>query len=187
MLMEPDQRILLSHARRCIEGLHRGLEAGNVEPPNQNLAGRSGAFVTLWKNGELRGCIGYVRPIGSVYECVLQSAAKAALDDPRFPPVMPEEVSSIEIEISVLSPLQRITNTDDIEIGIHGLVVEHGDRQGLLLPQVAVAQHWDRMKFLQQTMAKAGLSRKQQNSEKTSIFTFTADVFSDHDTSFPSL
>lgn len=187
MLSESDQKILLSHARQCIQDLVRGLGVGKLEPPNRNLAEHSGAFVTLWKNGELRGCIGYVRPIGSVYECVLQAAAKAALDDPRFPPVRPEEVSLIEIEISVLSPLRRITNPDDIEVGTHGLIVEHADKQGVLLPQVAVAQGWDRMKFLQQTMAKAGLSRKQQTSEKTSIFTFTADVFSDHDTSFPSL
>jgi AmmeMemoRadiSam system protein B/AmmeMemoRadiSam system protein A len=139
-----------------------------------------GAFVTLKERGELRGCIGYVAPMKSLCMTVRDVAAAAAVDDPRFRPVELRELPQLEYEISVLSPLRRVTEIRQIKVGEHGLVVRKGDHEGLLLPQVPVEQHWDRLTFLEQTCAKAGLPPNAWKDEETDIFMFTALVFGDH-------
>ena len=116
-----------------------------------------GAFVTLKEHGELRGCIGYSAPIKPLALTVRDVAAYAAVKDNRFRPVSPEELGLLEYEISVLSPLRRVLDVNEIEVGRHGLVVKQGDREGLLLPQVPVEQGWDRATFLEKTCVKAGL------------------------------
>jgi AmmeMemoRadiSam system protein A len=136
-----------------------------------------GGFTTLHLNGKLRGCIGYVVPTHSLYRTVAETARAAAFDDPRFRPITSDEASELKIEISVLSLLQPI-RPEEVQIGVHGLVVAYGGRRGLLLPQVPVEWGWDRETFLAQTCLKAGLPPDAwlQGAE---LQAFTAEVFSD--------
>jgi len=136
-----------------------------------------GAFVTLREEGKLRGCIGYTSAVKPLYETVRDTAALAAVHDPRFRPVAADELPALEFSISVLSPLQHVLNVADIEVGRHGLLVKNGEHEGLLLPQVAVEQHWDRNRFLQETCRKAGLSPDCWKDSGTDIFRFTAVEF----------
>lgn len=128
----------------------------DLTPPNEHLAEGRGAFTTLHLNGKLRGCIGYVFPTQSLYRTVAETAKSAAFDDPRFHAVTADEAAALKIEISVLSPLRPIS-PEEVIIGKHGLVVTHGGRRGLLLPQVPVEWEWSRTTFLEQTCLKAGL------------------------------
>jgi AmmeMemoRadiSam system protein A len=139
-----------------------------------------GAFVTLKKNGKLRGCIGYPAPLKPLYFTVRDVAAMAAVRDIRFPPVGPKELPELQYEISVLSPLRRVLDVNRIEVGKHGLVVKKGSKEGLLLPQVPVEQGWDRITFLQQACVKAGLPVGAWKDEDTDVFAFTALVFGEH-------
>ncbi len=139
-----------------------------------------GAFVTLKKHGELRGCIGYVAPVKPLCLTVRDVAAAAAVDDPRFRPVEFRELNDLEYEVSVLSPLHRVADIKQIEVGKHGLVMRKGDREGLLLPQVPVEQRWDRKTFLEQTCVKADLPPNAWKDDGTDIFMFTALVFDEH-------
>ena len=100
--------------------------------------------------------------------------------DPRFQPVTPAELPRLAYEISVLSPLRRVTDIDQIKVGRDGLLMKNGDSEGLLLPQVPVEQKWDRQTFLEQTCAKAGMNRNCWKEENTDIFSFTAVVFGEH-------
>lgn len=136
-----------------------------------------GAFVTLKKNGKLRGCIGYAAPLKPLYLTVRDVAAMAAVRDIRFPPVGTNELPELQYEISVLSPLRRVLDVNRIEVGKHGLVVKKGSKEGLLLPQVPVEQGWDRITFLQQACVKAGLPVGAWKDEDTDVFAFTALVF----------
>ena len=138
-----------------------------------------GAFVTLTKHGVLRGCIGYTSAIKPLLLAVRDTAAFAALRDPRFEPVAAAELPQLEYEISVLSPLHRVQNVQEIEIGKHGLLVSKDTQEGLLLPQVPVEQHWDRQRFLEETCVKAGMRSNCWKDEDTDIFSFTAVVFGD--------
>jgi len=146
------------------------------------LAEPGGAFVTIHVGGDLRGCIGYIEspfPLGQV---VTEVAEKAALEDPRFPPMSEEELKDASIEVSVLSPLRKITDIGEIQVGTHGILLELGRRRGLLLPQVATEQGWDRLTFLQNTARKAGLPRESWSDPGASIYIFSADiVLEEHD------
>ena len=148
---------LLAIARRAIRERVRGLPPSNTFPEDSGLRAPGAAFVTLTRAGALRGCIGYVRPIQPLAEAVSHAAASAATGDPRFPCVTVAELTEIGIEISVLSPLRRVTDPVEIQVGVHGLHISRGDRRGLLLPQVATEFGWDREMFLRQTCMKAGL------------------------------
>ncbi len=145
--------------------------------PTSHLEEPRGAFTTLHLEGKLRGCIGYVSPSRSLYATVAESARAAALDDPRFPPVPPEDAPRLKIEISVLSPLRPI-RPEDVIVGRHGLVVSEGSRRGLLLPQVPIEWEWDRETFLAQTCLKAGLSADAWR-HGAQLQGFTAEVFSE--------
>jgi AmmeMemoRadiSam system protein A len=131
--------------------------------------------VTLHLEGALRGCIGYPEAVFPLYQAIIRGAAGAALSDPRFPPVSREEVGALEIEISVLSLLAPI-QPDDVVVGTHGLVIEHGEARGLLLPQVPTEWGWDREQFLHHTSLKAGLPGDAWRQGAT-LFAFTAEVF----------
>lgn len=150
-----ERRTLLRLAHQAIESAlaQRDLD---LTPPNQHLAEHRGAFTTLHLGGKLRGCIGYVFPNQALYRTVAETARAAAFDDPRFEPVEVAEMPELRIEISVLSPL-RPARAEDVIVGKHGLVVQMGNRRGLLLPQVPVEWEWDRETFLAQTCLKAGL------------------------------
>jgi AmmeMemoRadiSam system protein A len=139
-----------------------------------------GAFVTLKEHGELRGCIGYVAPMKPLYMTVRDVAAMAAVKDRRFRPVSQSELGELEYEISVLSPLRRVLDIREITVGQHGLLVRNGDSEGLLLPQVASEEGWDRNTFLEQTCYKAGLPLQAWRDAGTDIFRFSALVFGEH-------
>ncbi len=118
---------------------------------------RAGVFVSLHKGDALRGCIGHIEPDQPLSRAVPSSAIAAASTDPRFAPVTTEEMTELQIELSILGPLERIASVGDVEVGRHGLLVERGWNRGLLLPQVAVEWGWDAEAFLSQTCHKAGL------------------------------
>jgi AmmeMemoRadiSam system protein A len=175
-LSQAQQQALLKLARDAIaEQLNTGKVSGSVLD-DPALARQCGAFVTLKENGELRGCIGRMQGDQPLCDVVRQMAVAAATGDPRFPPLKPEELGQVEIEISVLSPLRRITDTEQIEIGKHGLLISQGGQQGVFLPQVPVEQGWDRNQYLENLCAKAGLMPGcwRQNA---ALYTFTAEVF----------
>lgn len=182
-LSDNERAELLKIARASVESAVRDRKAYEpVAPSSDVLLQERGVFVTLTKKGELRGCIGYVSPIRPLYMAVRDVAAYAALRDSRFPPVKPEELRDLQYEISVLSPFQHVLKPETVRVGEHGLLIRQGDREGVLLPQVPVEQHWDRRTFLEQASEKAGLSADAWQDGATDVFTFTALVFSEHDT-----
>jgi MEMO1 family protein len=149
-------------------------------PESTRLLQESGVFVTLTKNGDLRGCIGLTTAREPLYLAVRDAATSAALTDPRFPPVDPGELSQLHYEISVLTPFRRVLDLKEISVGRDGLLMIQGDREGLLLPQVPVEQHWDRKEFLEETCLKAVLPRQAYQDDATDIFAFSALVFGEH-------
>ena len=181
----PEERtILLQLAHRSIEATVQGRKL-NLNAPTPHLAEMRGAFTTLHLQARLRGCVGYVVPTHSLYRTVAETAQAAAFDDPRFEPVTAEEAPYLEVEISVLSPLQPI-RPEDIVIGLHGLVVTKGRHRGLLLPQVPVQWQWNRETFLAQTCLKAGLPSDSW-MQAIDLQCFTAEVFSEPGATTPSL
>jgi AmmeMemoRadiSam system protein A len=177
-LCSDERRALLALARRAIvEAVCHG-RVPEVSPLTGELAKPSGAFVTLHRHGRLCGCIGQMGASESLGRTVAECAIAAALKDPRFRPVCAEEVTELEIEISVLSPLAPVHH-EDIEIGRHGLVVVGSGRRGVLLPQVAAQHGWTRERFLEETCAKAGIQPDAWKDPATRLFAFTAEVFSE--------
>lgn len=176
-LTEANQRTLLRIARRALDEHVREISAAAPIDVPQALKRPGGAFVTLHRAGELRGCIGHVEASDPLYQTVYECAVSAALHDPRFEPVTAEEVATLHIEISALSPLTGAA-PNDIQIGVHGIMVSLGARRGLLLPQVAAERNWDVARFLEQTCIKAGLAADAWQ-RGARIQTFTAQVFSE--------
>jgi AmmeMemoRadiSam system protein A len=175
MTSDHDRRLLLRLAREAITA-HVGVAPAHVPGTSEVLQRLGGAFVTLHLRGELRGCIGHIEinePLGRV---VPRCAVAAGSTDPRFPPITPTELDEIEIEISLLGPLEPIAGPQDIEVGRHGLVVESGWQRGLLLPQVATEWRWDAETFLAHTCHKAGLPRDAWKHD-TKLWRFEAEVF----------
>jgi AmmeMemoRadiSam system protein A len=173
-----EQNELLRVARKSVETVVRTHQLYDYSPPASGpLAQERGAFVTLTRRGELRGCIGYVAPSEALALTVRDVAAWAAVRDRRFTPVTVDELPELEYEISVLSPLRRVLDVKQIRVGRDGLVMKRGEAEGLLLPQVAIDQRWDRMTLLKQTCRKAGLPPDAWQDGETDIFSFTALVF----------
>jgi AmmeMemoRadiSam system protein B/AmmeMemoRadiSam system protein A len=180
-LSDQEKSELLALARKSVEYVVQ--DKYTYEPPanaSATLNQERGAFTTLKKSGELRGCIGYTSAAKPLYITVRDTATLAAMRDPRFSPVTAAELPSLEYEISVMSPLRRVTDVQQIKVGQHGLLMKNGDSEGLLLPQVPVEQGWDRHTFLEQTCAKAGMRTSCWMDEDTDIFSFTAVVFGEH-------
>jgi len=172
---------LLALARKSVEYAVREKKA--YEPTasaSEVLNQERGAFVTLRKSGELRGCIGYTSAVKPLYMTVRDTATLAALRDPRFQPVAASELPQIDYEVSVLSPLRRVLDIRQIKVGQHGLLMKNGTYEGLLLPQVPVEEKWDRQRFLEETCAKAGMRSGCWKDENTDIFMFTAVVFGEN-------
>jgi AmmeMemoRadiSam system protein A len=167
---------MLRLAHEAIEAALAGRKL-ELTPASERLLEPRGAFTTLHLEGNLRGCVGYVYPVKPLCRTVAETAAAAAFNDTRFPPVTAEEAPRLKVEISVLSPLVPVA-AEDIEAGRHGLLVTLGSRRGLLLPQVAVEYGWDALTFLQETCHKAGLPPDAW--ERGAIIeAFTAEVFHD--------
>jgi len=181
LLTDSEKANLLALARKSVEFMIEKKEPYTPEPEASETLNREyGAFVTLTEGGALRGCIGYTSAVKPLYLTVRDTATLAAVRDPRFQPVTPAELPRLAYEISVLSPLRRVTDIDQIKVGRDGLLMKNGDSEGLLLPQVPVEQKWDRQTFLEQTCAKAGMNRNCWKEENTDIFSFTAVVFGEH-------
>lgn len=176
-LTDDDKQLLLGLARKAIERVVHGQSPPEIPQHSETLDLPCGAFVTLTKEGDLRGCIGYIEGILPLIETVRDVAPRSALEDPRFPIVEPEEIGDLRIEISALSPLQEITDINEIVVGKHGIVMQQGFAKGLLLPQVPTEYHWDRDTFLRQTARKAGLPPEAWKDPRTKIFIFSAEVF----------
>ncbi len=171
-----DRELLLKTARESITAKLEG-RAPSYNDPTAALLEECGAFVTLHVKGRLRGCIGRITGVEPLFETIKDMAAASAFQDPRFPPLSPDELSDIDIEISVLTPLKKIDTIDSIEVGKHGIYISNGTYSGVLLPQVATEQGWDRDTFLTHTCYKAGLKGTCWKDPKTEISSFSAIVF----------
>lgn len=167
-------REIALEAIRC-RCLKRPMPEIKVDSPK--LSEPRGAFVSLHLDGELKGCIGMVEPRKPLHQTVQEMAVQAAFADPRFCPLRPEEMGRIELEISVLTPIEPLRNISEIQIGKHGLLLRKGSKSGLLLPQVALEHGWDVEQFLQWTCRKAGLSVDAWKDPDAEIFVFSADIF----------
>lgn len=173
-------------ARSAIAG-SIGLPLPPRETPPAEAAAARGAFVTLkrYPDGELRGCIGYPLPVLPLAEAIDHLAVASASEDPRFRPLRPEEFDRITVEVSILTPPERIDAADpaarlaSVEVGRDGLIVRARGASGLLLPQVAVEQGWNATEFLDATCEKAGLSADAWRRASTVIERFRAEIFSE--------
>ncbi len=176
-LSQKERDYLHDQVRRVIAAGLEGGEGPRDVPASLVLREKRGAFVTLKKNGELRGCIGYVEAVKPLYLTIREMARAAAFDDPRFPPLTASEWPQVEVEISVLSPLEEIFDPARIEVGRHGILLRQGPFSGLLLPQVAVEYGWDREEFLFHTCLKAGMAGDCWRRSGTRIYIFSAEIF----------
>ena len=178
-LKNKEKKALLEIARKAI----RAAVLKTDEPPEpreeKSLNMRNGCFVTIRQNDELRGCIGNFQSEQPLFKEIAAMAAASATRDPRFYPLQEIDLDSISLEISVLSPLMKIGDIEEIEIGKHGIYLEKGYYRGVLLPQVATEHEWDRETFLKQTCLKAGLPTDAWNSEDADIYIFSAQIFGD--------
>jgi uncharacterized protein len=178
---EAQQRALVEIARSSVRQAIAGTRPSAPRAADlEGLPAASGAFVTLKRDGQLRGCIGTLECRAPLPEEIARVAVSAAREDPRFDAVRPAELDDLDVEVSVLGPLEAINPRDPaaIEIGRHGLVVEQGYRRGLLLPQVATEWGWDREQFLSQTCVKAGLAPDCWQRD-AKVYRFAAEVFGD--------
>jgi hypothetical protein len=182
MLNKEERKKLLEIARKSMETY---LKSGKKLELNENdplLNKEMGAFVTLNKNKELRGCIGNLIGKNPLYLTIRDMAIEAAISDPRFSPLTLDELKDVVIEISVLSPMRKIDNPDNIRLGIDGVLVRKGFRSGVFLPQVATETGWSKEEFLSNLCShKAGLAPDAWKDKDTEILVFTAEIFSEKD------
>jgi len=178
MLDEKQQKVLLGIARKTIEEYIRSRKIPEFNVDDPILKEKRGVFVTLRKKGMLRGCIGYIMPLEELYKAVSKMAIQSSTGDPRFPPVSPEELAEVEIEISVLTVPERINSVDEIKMGKHGVIVKKGYNQGVFLPQVATETGWSKEEFLNRLCYdKAHLPKDAWKDKDIEIYTFSAQVF----------
>ena len=177
-LSADDQNVLLQIARRTVEQYVREGTVPEIEVNSPALKQIGASFVTLKKDGRLRGCIGHIIARVSLHRCVQEMAVAACSQDRRFLPVRPRELNHLEYEISVLSPLEEVNDISEIEVGRDGLYLRKGGFSGLLLPQVATEQGWNRDEFLMHTCRKAGLPPDAWRSG-AELYRFQAQIFSD--------
>lgn len=176
MLSKVAATYLLETARQAI--IHQ-VRQENFQPEptaDKSLNVCSGCFVTIKQNGQLRGCIGNFESQQPLYREVATMAVAAASQDPRFPPMGAEELDNFSLEITVLTPLEKISDTDEIEVGKHGIYIIKGLNRGVLLPQVATEYGWDRTTFLRQTCIKAGLPENLWQLPETEIYIFSGEI-----------
>jgi len=179
MLNRKERESMLKLTRDTIYSKLYSNDLPSYSPISAVLSEPRGVFITLHKHGALRGCIGYIEAIKPLYQTVQDLAVAAAFKDPRFPGLNENEFNDIDIEISVMSPLDKITDVNKIEVGKHGIIIKRGFNSGLLLPQVATEQGWDRDTFLEHTCSKAGLPGDSWKKPDTEITIFSAEVFSE--------
>lgn len=180
-LQQSDKKNLLIIARKAIAESLGILYEVPFDNLRASLKQELGSFVTIHSKGSLRGCIGNMKGAGPLHETVRKMACSAAFEDPRFPAVSKSEYNSIDLEISVLYPMELIDSPEDFEAGVHGLYIRQGLQSGVLLPQVATQQAWDKQTFLSHTCMKAGLPMTCWKSSDCDIYRFKADVFGEND------
>jgi hypothetical protein len=176
-LNKEEKKKLLDIAKSSIIEAVTGKRQFYPSVTEEKLNENCGAFVTIKENNRLRGCIGYIQAVKPLYETVKDTAKSAAVNDYRFSPVRQDELDKLELEISVLTPLKKIKDISEIEVGKHGLYMKKGFDSGLLLPQVATEYNWDKETFLRETCGKAGLPQDAWKDKSTEIYTFSAEVF----------
>ncbi len=176
MLTKNDGETLLAIAKEAIQHCVDGKPYHCLPREEKALNKRSGCFVTIKKNGQLRGCIGNFQGREPLFKEVANMAVASATQDPRFPALTSGELNNCTLEITVLSPLEKIVDTDIIEVGKHGIYIEKDLRRGVLLPQVATDHDWDRETFLDQTCIKAGLPEKAWQSPNVTIYIFSGQI-----------
>jgi AmmeMemoRadiSam system protein A len=174
---DEEKTLLKEIARTSIEAAVKHTDVPEFKKIPKRLNEQYGIFVTLNKHGTLRGCIGHIIGDQPLYLSCQQMAQAAALEDPRFPPVTEKELSDLEIEISVLTPLERVKDYSTIVIGRDGLLIRKGYYSGLLLPQVAAEYGWTTEEFLQETCHKAGLPSDAYKAKDAEVYKFSAEVF----------
>jgi uncharacterized protein len=184
-LTESDKQLLLKVARDAVRFhlLSQPPAFPHIFPGA--LTECHGIFVSIHKHAQLRGCIGNIQPTQPLFRSAAECAIGAAESDPRFVPLTLNELSEVEFEISVLSPLQTVRNVVEIEVGKHGLLITKDRSRGLLLPQVATTYGWDRERFLDETCKKAGL-RAGDWRDGTTIQSFSASIFCEKQFQFSS-
>lgn len=181
MLTTSDTSVLLSIAREAIEHTVKGQPYEAAPREEKKLNERAGCFVTIKQNGRLRGCIGNFQSQQPLYREVVVMAEASATQDPRFAAMTIDELDDFDLEITVLSPLQKIEDISEIVVGTHGIYIEKGINRGVLLPQVAVEYGWDRETFLCQTCLKAGLRESDWSDSDTDIYIFSGQIISSLD------
>lgn len=163
----------------CKEILARRLEGGQGRPEGPEFRGmRGGVFVTLKKNGELRGCIGRFDFASLLADSIYEMVVAAAFEDPRFPPLAKSELPGVDVTVSILSEPKPLASLDDVVIGRDGLYLVHPWGRGVLLPVVAVERGWSPLEFAQYTCVKAGLGKDSWKDPKARLMVFTAPAFS---------
>lgn len=183
MLSETEGKTAVTLARYTLEEIIAGRPCRSPDLPPVFDEER-GVFVTLKKNGDLRGCIGFVQPILPLKTAIPQATLAAATEDPRFHPVEAEELPAIGLEVTVLTVPEPLAGApeeraDNITVGKHGLIIQGMGRSGLLLPQVPEEWGWNETEFLDQTCRKAGLPAGCWRRPDTQVFTFEGQVFSE--------
>ena len=177
-LNRQEQGELLTLARNTIE---KFLATANRDYPPQSspvFGEKRGVFVTLHRDGELRGCIGYPLPYRPLWQAVVDNAIAAATEDPRFPAVTAAELPGLEIEISVLTVPQKVDSHERVQVGRDGIIISKGFQRGLLLPQVPLEQGWDLEQYISYGCRKAGLAGDEWK-KGVQIETFQALVFNE--------
>jgi AmmeMemoRadiSam system protein B/AmmeMemoRadiSam system protein A len=175
-----EKKKLLEIARETLETYIRDKKIPKYKITDANICQGRGAFVTLTKNGDLRGCIGRMAADEPLYQVISEMAIQAAVEDPRFPPVRENELKDITIEISVLTPMKPLKSLDDIVVGRDGLLLRKGFNQGVFLPQVPGEQGWDKKAYLENLCYKAGLSDKNAYMDSDAkLSSFQAIVFNE--------
>lgn len=180
-LSEEDGRLAVRLARQTLHATVQGTPNPSLSLPPIFLEKR-GVFVTLTRSGQLRGCIGFPYPVAPLGAAIVEAAHAAAVEDPRFHPVRPEELGSIRVEVTVLTKPEVIEGPADeraarVEVGRHGLIVRGKGTSGLLLPQVATEYHWESEEFLSSTCAKAGLAGRCWRDPDVEVSTFEGQIF----------
>jgi len=183
VLTPEEGRLAVRLAARCSR---RRLGGSTSEYPRLPpvFSEKRGVFVTLKERGELRGCIGFPMPVYPLGQAICEAAYAAAVEDPRFPPLRPEELPYIEIEVTVLSvpvllACRAAERPANVKVGTHGLIIRGRGRSGLLLPQVPLEWGWNAIEFLDNTCLKAGLPRGCWRDERTEVYTFEGQIFSE--------
>lgn len=176
-LNDQEKQTLREIAQQAVRSHCFGEPIPEISDLPEKLKEPKGAFVCFHKGGNLRGCIGMIEGREPLHITIQSMAIQAAFSDPRFCPLEPSELDQIDMEISVLTPLQRITDPALIEIGKHGVLIRRGYYSGLLLPQVATDNDWDRQQFLEWTCKKAGLPNDAWQDPASELFIFSADIF----------